>query len=1139
MPTATETVDEVKPWEEFQAPKPWEEFQQSQPEPKPWEEFQTQAESPSLGLTPADFAVPKSTEQRLSQERVALAKIGMTPDQGIDSGFDNPLLNIQQPNIPGFAAHHPALAGASEAIVPAINSLTTPRNLAYMAASMGVGSTGVAGKALVGAFWSAFMGANAVKDAPRIASELGAEMVKPEDQRDPQKISRLLTEAGIDTAMAVAPAVGTSLELHEITGAKPTANARIETVIAPTAPATAEALKQTLADFKTGETPITPEVPSAVPIEKSATEVLRNEQPEMGLQEVGTRNAQPEVAPEPEVRPPEKPPETPVGTERIAEPQPAEVVGMGGATPSEFSKQQANPDVYGVAAEVREQRANAGQVEPVEPGIGIAAPDSVEAGRRLIDAGGDPVKSMESFEATKKLGHDDMAIARAYGETLAAQARVSEEKFGTDSPEYKKAFDELSAWDKRSKVMQTEWHKTGMAQQGMTDIDTGSFTGLRRAFEQDSGKPMPEAKEPKAKRIAKRINEAGVEAQQAKEKLFKNVQETRSLSDAEKAAWEAVWKQHRDAAVRVADAENKARLANIDRDNAVKAVQEANAKRVRDLTDQTIQKSAKKLADAENKARVAEAVAKKKLADVAAKRAEADAKRANAFKTKAAIAAVRAENKLRVLKADLPSYVWTKAREYIDKGESNFDDIRNKIATDEGLPVNKVTAALGKDKTAKYLTDELWRKQQVLRRLDQAAKRWLKETQYPWFRKALEFAPKFMFGAKVFGHGTVALGTHAPMVAFQPRFWKIYAQNFVKMYRMVASPAFYESQVQDLLRNPNYTRARRAGLVNDPYQYEDYNSPDIMKYFGPLTTMGNRGYSILKMLRQDMFDQYWNKFPKTMRIDEVAAAIADGVNHATGVVKVSAPKGTAIALFAPRLEMSRAAWLVADPAKMASAFLNWKNASDGQKVFAINQIKEKAWVAGTMMGLLAANQGILSLVGSKQKINFDDPMHSDWLKFKAGGMNMAYGNAMISMARLPVRLYQIRSSDGGKLKNVIYPDESSYSVLGEFARSQESPFASLVTTLWLKGDWQNRPLPNSTRPVPKRLRAQGIKPYTWPEFWSEQLLPIPAEEAVREVWRTGMGMSPKQVEQMRKALATISIMTATGARVTEDIPYKK
>lgn len=695
------------------------------------------------------------------------------------------------------------------------------------------------------------------------------------------------------------------------------------------------------------------------------------------------------------------------------------MVDMGASTPEATPSATGGEDVTGIAQRVRKKVAAAGQEDLPPTGKGISPEASVQQGNDLLAAGANPEKIMSQFEQTGRANSHDMAVGRAHLTKLAESARRIEETSGTDSPEYKAAFKARSDWSARVKKMQTEWAKSGAAQQGEADIDTGSFTGLQSEFKDATGKDFTPGQSETAKKIAKNVKKTQAEAGKAQadviDAIKKEVAETTSTS----------------------------------------------------------------------------------------------------------------------------KHVWAKTREYIEQGITNFDDMRNKIATDLGMSVEKVTKALARSKNTKRLTDEMWRKQQAARRVDQQAKLWVKEAATPALIRALSNIPKVLFSLKVRFHGTVALGTHAPMVAFQPRFWNNYVRNFGKMYKMVGNRAYHEMQVQDLMRRPNYIAARRAGLVNDPFQYEDYNSPKTSKYLADLTGMGNRGYSVLKILRQDMFDQHWNNLPKTAQIPEVAQAIADGVNHATGVVKINAPKGAAIALFAPRLEMSRAAWLATDPIRSAKTFANWKNSSDGEKQFAVNQIKEKAWVAGTMMGMLALNQGFLSATGSDQKINLTDPMHSDWLKFKVAGMNLSYGNAMLSMARLPVRLYRIRSSDGGKLKNLVYPDEDSYSVLGEYGRSQSSPFASLATTLWLKGDWQNRPLPSSDRPVPKRLRNQGVKPYTWSEFFTEQVLPIPAEEAAREVWKSGLGMSDEQVKSARKALATIAVMSATGARLVDDVEAGK
>lgn len=101
----------------------------------------------------------------------------------------------------------PVQAGVSEAMREAVNSLTTPRNLLYMGATIGVGASGTAGKVLASAFWTAFMGKSAIEEAPVIATELGQEMAKPEADRDKKKIAKLLTQAGLTTAMTVAPAV--------------------------------------------------------------------------------------------------------------------------------------------------------------------------------------------------------------------------------------------------------------------------------------------------------------------------------------------------------------------------------------------------------------------------------------------------------------------------------------------------------------------------------------------------------------------------------------------------------------------------------------------------------------------------------------------------------------------------------------------------------------------------------------------------------------------------------------------------------------------------------------------------------------------------------------------------------------------
>ncbi len=882
--------------------------------------------------------------------------------------------------------------------------------------------------------------------------------------------------------------------------------------------------------------------------------------------------------------------------------QGAGMIGMGGALTGEVDT-GAGADIYGIAQRIREQRAKAGQTVQIDPNQGVSDVEAVIHGQNVLEK--NPLaaqQAVDAFAQTKAFSYDGIAATRAQGEKAFADARKIEQEKGTNSPEYKAAFDEAVKWDKASKLMQTEWHKAGRAQQGQTDLDTGSFTGLQRAFQESTDRDFSPEQKPKAEKIAKGVKAATDESAGAKRKLNDALNQERPSPEentpaqmeeraqrlldsvkpespdidaveanlkslqvertpAEQKAFDAAAKTVRESAARAAQAETKIREADATRDTDVAKIQKSAEEKAAKAASKTVREAAAIEARAETAKRIVQADREKAFAEK--DRADALVKQKKAWadiRNRAAEAAKKA----RIEAANPERAVWRTAQGYLDKGVDNFDTIRNKVATDLGLSVKKVTDLLAYSPRLKYLADEVWRKQQNARRLKEQAKRWITDQSMPFVERQLSKIPKVFFTAKVFGHGTVALGTHAPMVAFQPKFWKSYIQDFGKMYKLVGKPtpkgqevarAFYEREVQDLMRRPNYITARRAGLVNDPFQYEDFNSPDTSKWIGSMSSMGNRGYAILKILRQDMFDQMWNKLPKTTQIPEMAEAIADGLNHATGVVKGKAPPGTHVALFAPRLAGSRVMWLAGDPWRAIKTRLDWKNASPAEKMFAEQQLREKAWVAGTFLGMLAVNQGFLAAIGSDQKINGIpeflggggfDPIESDFMKFKVAGHDIAYGSAMLNMAKLPLRVATslIWHGKGSKL---VKEDERFYNIIGEYVRTQLSPFAGTAADLFFGRDYADRPLPRKgfglipgEHDIPKRLQQHGItQPYTWPEYILPQVAPIPVAEGIKEVWRKGFGMTDEQIAQAMKAIAVISVMAGTGSRVTEDYKVAK
>ena len=483
--------------------------------------------------------------------------------------------------------------------------------------------------------------------------------------------------------------------------------------------------------------------------------------------------------------------------------------------------------------------------------------------------------------------------------------------------------------------------------------------------------------------------------------------------------------------------------------------------------------------------------------------------------------------------------IWNYAKtEYVNKGEANLDKIAQGISEDFGISKRTVLEALKSPKGARRMSDAMYLQMSRLRGLENAARNWLINQRTPGWLRALRRVPRLFFSAKVFGHGTVGMVTHAGAMMFDPAAAKPYWTNFARQYRLMVSAGYHESMMQALMNEPHFAMARRAGLANDPFRYQDdYQNPKLTLGLGKIGLSGNRGFDCLKLLRQDRFNQIWNGLDASQQTPEMAKVIATGVNHATGIVSAGSlgkfAEPASVAFFAPKLELSRWAFMIKDPVVAAKTFASWKDASASERMFAVSQLKEKARIAGSYFGLLALNQAILSSTDSKQKVNFTNPRKGDFLAFKIAGQEASVVSPMLHMVGLFANLYRTATARRTRLESLTPRGQQMGEEIGQYARGKLSPFAQPIVDVAAQSDFMGRPLPFSTDRVPAYLRRQGIGRWTWNQYLTQQFAPIPAEEAVREVWQSER-MKESDMQKYIKAVSVFFLSGGTGIRLQED-----
>lgn len=484
--------------------------------------------------------------------------------------------------------------------------------------------------------------------------------------------------------------------------------------------------------------------------------------------------------------------------------------------------------------------------------------------------------------------------------------------------------------------------------------------------------------------------------------------------------------------------------------------------------------------------------------------------------------------------------VWKRAKDYLESGENDFDDIRWKIAADTGLPIDEVTKKLAGPKSIRAITDDMYAKMSKRRNLVDQAKYWLKKQGTSGLERFASQVPGVFFRAKVAGHGTVGMITHAGMNIFNPLDWDIYWPKFFEQGKLLGwhdKGAYHERAMQDLQRDPYYTTARRAGLANSMgHGLDDYEKA----FRGSFTKFlsGNRGFDALKIYRQARFSQEWSKTPNSIRTPEYAKALADTINHSTGYVRANFPKVINAGIFAPKLEASRWAFLTGDPVRAGKTFANWKDATPAEKGFAVREVRQKAIMAATYASMLAANQGLLTATGSDQKINYTDPHKPDFLAFKGGGYQFGVVSPLIGSIRYLANMIHASMEERHGAENKDTRFEEMMTLSGKYVRNKLSPFGQFAADVGTQSDWQNRPMPFSNDKVPAYLAKKGIGKYTYPEWLGETFAPIPLEEAIKEVW-TDQGMDKDSLKHWMGILMTMAVTGGTGARVSPDYEEQK
>lgn len=844
--------------------------------------------------------------------------------------------------------------------------------------------------------------------------------------------------------------------------------------------------------------------------------------------------------------------------------------------------QKSNGNTIGISHErLSKQNIEAGGNEP-ERATYITPEEHADNGRRLLNAGQDP----NDLSNLKRLD-DKIDVSRAHLEDLAKIKNAMGDKWGMDSDQYKKANQEFLDYSNNVvKQLGSEAGSSMTGLQGERDIDTGSFTSLSSALQDEVNRKLTPTETKKLKEISSAYNQLKKDFDELRKKVNsesennevkgKNEIRFKKYADDFRKTFkqkEFTFKDDNGNEVKIQksglgwndlveigakaiektgqiiDGINEIIDKIKDEDWYKKLTQSEKDRFSDELTDyyknnsdtlKRIENKKKKLSELQ----MGKVVGKSKPYELSEEEKNLD-RQINEEKTSNLghlLYGKFLDKKDNVFSPKDAKDVWNYVNgQYLDKN-IDFDVAMKGAAADLGLSVDQLQHALGSSTGMKKITDEMYRNQYRRDLIKRNAKLYiLAKGDGKGFKilKAIMSVPR---GLKVFGHGTIPMETHVGMSKFDldPAASKLYFQHVLKTYKLYGSSVYYEKAMQALKSEPTWALFNRLGLHNHPdVTYEDYLLPNTWfkkSWAGKLQEASRRGFDILKIYRQAKMQYYYDKLSQEEKSDEdLLKQYTNITNHETGSAKPIFREGSNAGkladqmLFAQKLETARWASLhdIAHALKVAAG---GKNSTMGEKRLAKMVLMRAARLAGAYMGGLLINNIILSVTGSKQKINWTDPTKSDFLDYKIAGKNIGLTGGMVSLVRFLYSIPRAMFSSKKELHNKSTKD-AWVDYTSKYVQGKLSPLAQDAIDVGTHHDYNGNTLPfYNDKPI-----HSYNKKLTWPEY-STKYLPIPFEGMFDNV-KSEMennGLSKPDAITLTKGIFSGAVEGTLGVQVKED-----